>query len=220
MISAFGATEFPTSAGKDPTATAKALSTFVKENNLDGVDIDWEDNTAMGAGTGEEWLVRFMTQLRSDLPNHIISHAPQGPYFCKEYYKNGAYITVNQKVGSMINFYNVQFYNQGNTEYNTYEGLFTKSKGFFNATSVKEIAARGIPLEKIVVGKPASKAEADNTGYVDSQSLGQWVTQAYTDFKWYAGVMFWQYKSDLSGSEISNAAGHLVQLCAQSKICK
>lgn len=41
MISAFGATEFPTTAGKDPITTAKALSSFVLANNLDGVDIDW-----------------------------------------------------------------------------------------------------------------------------------------------------------------------------------
>ena len=29
------------------------------ENNLDGVDIDWEDNAAMEAGTGEAWLIKF-----------------------------------------------------------------------------------------------------------------------------------------------------------------
>jgi chitinase len=220
MISAFGATEFPTSAGRDPTETAKALSSFVRDNNLDGVDIDWEDNSAMEAGRGEEWLVRFTSQLRSDLPNHIITHAPQGPYFCKEFYKNGGYITVNQQVGSMIDFYNVQFYNQGNTEYNTYEGLFTRSSGYFNATSVKEIAARGVPLNKIVVGKPASRAEVVNTGYVDSQSLGQWTSQAYGDFRWYAGVMYWQFKSDSNGVEISNAVGRLRELCAESKQCK
>ena len=99
MISAFGSTDFPTSAGKDPVTTAKQLSAFVLSNNLDGVDIDWEDNGAMEAGKGEDWLIKFTNQLRGDLPNHIISHAPQGPYFCKEFYKNGAYVTVNQQVG-------------------------------------------------------------------------------------------------------------------------
>jgi len=87
---------------------------------LDGVDIDWEDNAAMEAGKGEQWLIQFTSQLRADLPSHVISHAPQGPYFCKEFYKNGAYITVNQQVGDKIDFYNIQFYNQGNTEYSTY----------------------------------------------------------------------------------------------------
>ena len=41
LVSAFGATEFPTSAGKDPIATANSLAEFVLRNNLDGVDIDW-----------------------------------------------------------------------------------------------------------------------------------------------------------------------------------
>jgi len=51
------------------------------DNNVDGVDIDWEDNAAMEAGIGEEWLVKFQLKLRECLPNHIISHAPQAPYF-------------------------------------------------------------------------------------------------------------------------------------------
>ena len=178
------------------------------------MDIDWEDNAAMEAGKGEDWLIKFQNQLRADLPNHIITHAPQGPYFCKEFYKNGGYITIDQQVGSKIDFYNIQFYNQGNTEYNTYESLFIKSVGYFNATSVKEIAARGVPMKKLVVGKPASRADVMNTGYVDSPSLGSWISQAYSELKWYGGVMYWQYKSDLAGNEIINAAGHLRELCA------
>lgn len=41
MISAFGATEFPTTAGKDPIVTANQLADFTLKNNVDGVDIDW-----------------------------------------------------------------------------------------------------------------------------------------------------------------------------------
>lgn len=52
MISAFGATEFPTTNGIDPVDCANKLAAFVAENNLDGVDIDWEDNAAMEAGKG------------------------------------------------------------------------------------------------------------------------------------------------------------------------
>lgn len=90
------------------------------ENNLDGVDIDWQDNSAMEAGTGEGWIIKFQTELRKILPNHIITHAPQAPYFKRTNYKNGAYVTVNKEVGHSIDFYNVQFYNQGDTKYNTY----------------------------------------------------------------------------------------------------
>jgi hypothetical protein len=83
LISAFGSTEFPTTQGEDPILTATKLGNFVLSNNLDGVDIDWEDNGAMDAGTGEAWLIAFTTKLRQLLPDHIITHTPQAPYFKK-----------------------------------------------------------------------------------------------------------------------------------------
>jgi hypothetical protein len=72
----------------------------------------------------------------------------------------------------LIDFYNVQFYNQGDTHYDTYEGLFLNSGGFFTGTAVKEIISRGIPPKKIVVGKPVTPADATNSGYMESGILG------------------------------------------------
>lgn len=45
MISAFGATDMPTD--KDPVTVANDLAKFVLDNNLDGCDIDYEDNDGM-----------------------------------------------------------------------------------------------------------------------------------------------------------------------------
>ena len=59
-------------------------------------------------------------------------------------------------MGDLIDWYNVQFYNQGSTEYNTYAELFTTATGYFSQTSVKEIINRGIPSSKVIVGKPAA----------------------------------------------------------------
>lgn len=120
LISAFGATEHPTSANIDPTTCATKLGNYVLGNNLDGVDLDWEDNAAMEAGLGEQWLITFTKKLREMIPNHIITHAPQGPYFKDDHYVNRAYVAIHESVGNLIDFYNVQFYNQGNTEYNSY----------------------------------------------------------------------------------------------------
>lgn len=36
---------------------------------------------------------------------------------------------MNKKVGNKIDFYNIQFYNQGSTAYNTYDGLFKNADG-------------------------------------------------------------------------------------------
>jgi len=110
----------PTSSNEDPVDCATKLGNFVLDNYLDGADIDYEDNAAMEAGTGEQWLITFTKTLRQIIPDRIITHAPQAPYFKEEYYRNGAYITIHKAVGDLINFYNIQFYNQGNTQYNTY----------------------------------------------------------------------------------------------------
>jgi len=136
------------------------------------------------------------------LPNHLITHAPQGPYFKNDYYRNGGYITVNNKVGSTIDFYNVQYYNQGSTLYDTYDGLFISSGGWSTGTSVKEIAAKGIPMNKIVVGKPVTPSDASNTGWMDMTALGDAATRAYKELNWYGGIMYWQLVSDVGGKSI------------------
>jgi len=116
----------------------------------------------------------------------------------------------------MIDFYNIQFYNQGSTAYNTYASLFTASTGVFSGTSVQEIIARGIPSNKIIVGKPITTGDASSIGFVDSVSLGQWAAQAYTQLKWYGGLMFSQYKNDVKGTIINNAAKDLISLLSSS----
>jgi chitinase len=68
MASAFGATEFPTSAGYNPDTYCKSLGQYVLDHKLDGIDLDWEDNDAMEKGTGEDWLIRCTRAIRSVLP--------------------------------------------------------------------------------------------------------------------------------------------------------
>lgn len=134
LVSAFGSEQRPTNL--DPVAVATKLADFVVDNELDGCDIDYEDNDAMEAGKAEAWLITFTKKLREMMPSKIITHAPQAPYFKSEYYRKGGYITIHREVGKMIDFYNVQFYNQGNTQYNTYNELFIKATGTFSGTSL------------------------------------------------------------------------------------
>jgi len=126
----------------------------------------------MTLSTAEAWLITFQKKLKELLPDHLISHAPQAPYFSTIHYRKGGYLTVHNSVGNTIDFYNVQFYNQGGTTYNSYETLFKKSNGWSAKTSVSEIVAQGVPANKIVVGKPATAADAYNTGIVSTIDLG------------------------------------------------
>ncbi|KAJ3067041.1 hypothetical protein HDU98_009736 [Podochytrium sp. JEL0797] len=213
MVSAYGAAEWPTLNGMNPVTRAQNLAAFVKKYQFDGADIDWEDNNSMDAGTGEAWLITFMQTLRPLLPSpqYSISHAPQAPYFTNNtsIYPHGAYLAVDKAVGSMIDWHNIQFYNQGaNTAYDTCATLLTKSGGDWPGTSVFEIAAKGIPLNKIVIGKPITPAGASNTGYMAPASLATCIAQAKAQ-GWDAGVMGWQFTLDTAGSWIAQVGASL-----------
>jgi len=195
VVSAFGSTDAPTSEGADPVATANTMAAWVKQYGLDGIDIDYEDFNAFDATTGaaETWLISFTKQLRSQLPQgqYIITHAPVAPWFEPNVWSGGGYLAIDKAVGSLIDWYNVQFYNQGSTEYTTCAGLLTTSGGAWPQSSVFEIAASGVSLNKLVIGKPAQSSDATN-GYIDPSTLAGCVSQAKAK-GWSAGVMTWEY---------------------------
>ncbi|KAF7972364.1 hypothetical protein HWV62_18154 [Athelia sp. TMB] len=196
IVSAFGSTDTPASSGADPTQTAQNLAAWVQEYDVDGVDVDFEDLQAFDAGTGsaENWLITFTKELRSLLPEgqYIISHAPLAPWFQGGgRWGGGGFLKVDSSVGSLIDFYNVQFYNQGTTEYTTCAGLLTASSSAWPNTALFQIAAAGVSENKLVIGKPATAADASN-GYVDPGTLASCVSQAASQ-GWKGGVMVWQW---------------------------
>ena len=211
MVSAFGATSNPTSSNIDATAVGKNLAMFVIENQLDGVDLDYEDSAAMELGTGVPWLITMTKSLlrtfKVNAPGQkfYISHAPQAPYFMKGKYPQN-YIDFfnssleNGTVGDHIDFLNIQFYNQGTSDYLTYETLFFNADGWATETALLQIVQNGIPLEKMVVGKPVSRGDVSNTGFVDQGTLASIFKTArqgaWADCSRIGGVMNWQFASD------------------------
>ncbi|KAG1869307.1 glycoside hydrolase family 18 protein [Suillus tomentosus] len=203
IVSLFGSTETPTSSGYSPIDTANTMAAWVIEYGLQGVDIDYEaccmmsdnDFAAFDAGTGaaEQWLGNFTTQLRTQLPQgqYILTHAPVAPWFSPDIWGGGGYLWVNSVVGDMIDWYNVQFYNQGTTEYTTCNGLLYSSSTLWPESALFQIADSGVPLDKLVIGKPATAAQASN-GYVDPTLLASCVSSAYAS-GWNGGVMVWEY---------------------------
>jgi chitinase len=144
-------------------------------------------------GSAENWLISFTQTLRQTLPQgqYIVTHAPVAPWFSAALYASGAYATVNAKVGNLIDWYNIQFYNQGTTEYTTCAGLLTASSSTWPNTAVFQLAASGVALNKIVIGKPATTADANN-GYIDPNTLATCLQQAKAQ-GWSGGAMFWQF---------------------------
>lgn len=62
LVSAFGADDYPTNI--DANTLATKLAQYVKDNMLDGVDLDYEDNGAMMNGNGRTWVVAVTKKLR------------------------------------------------------------------------------------------------------------------------------------------------------------
>lgn len=149
-------------------------------------------------------MIELTNNIRAQLPTAIITHAPQAPYFGGvSLYPSNGYLEVNRVVGKHISFYNVQFYNQQSTPYNPAEGLFNVSGGWAAGTSVNEMFSNGIPLEKIVVGKPATPSDAyDQGSYMAPENINNALVAAYKHNGWKTGVMFWQFSSDSNSSII------------------
>ncbi|KAI0629140.1 glycoside hydrolase [Trametes polyzona] len=194
IVSAFGETDKPTTSGADPAKTAETMAQFVLANKLAGIDVDYEDLDAMNKGDGkaEAWVVEFTQTLRKKLPKgqFILSHAPLAPWLAPNaQFKAGAYLTVNKKVGSLIDWYNVQFYNQG--LYADCEGLLNKAGSPFTGSALFEIAKNGVELNKLVIGKPGVAADATN-GFIDPKTLGTCVDQA-TKKGWKGGIMAFEF---------------------------
>ncbi|KAH9852021.1 glycoside hydrolase [Lenzites betulinus] len=197
IVSAFGSTDAPTSTGADPTSTANTMAAWVKQFDLDGIDVDYEDFNAIDASDGkaEAWIATFTQQLRTQLPKgqFILSHAPVAPWFTvNSKFSAGAYLQVDKTVGDLIDWYNVQFYNQGATEYTTCDSLLNTAGGDWPGSSLFEIAASGIDLNKLVIGKPGLSAGDANNGFIDPTTLAGCVQQAKAK-GWDAGVMVWEF---------------------------
>ncbi|KIJ51813.1 glycoside hydrolase family 18 protein [Sphaerobolus stellatus SS14] len=208
VVSLFGSTDAPTTSGANAITTANTMAAWVIQFGLDGVDVDYEDFTAVNAGDGkaEAWLTSFTQQLRVKLPagQFILTHAPVAPWFSPNKFGGGAYLTVNKNVGSLIDWYNVQFYNQGTSEYTGCAGLLTASSSTWPQTAVFQIAASGVPLSKIVIGKPAATGDA-SSGFMSTSTLASCVSQAKAQ-GWNAGVSTWQYP-DATAAWISAVRG-------------
>ena len=63
------------------------------------------------------------------------------------------------------------------TEYTTCAGLLTTSTSAWPETALFQIAANGVSLNKLVIGKPATASDASN-GYIDPSTLASCVSQA------------------------------------------
>eukprot|EP00475_Leptophrys_vorax_P023967 TRINITY_DN3298_c0_g1_i1.p1 TRINITY_DN3298_c0_g1~~TRINITY_DN3298_c0_g1_i1.p1 ORF type:complete len:322 (-),score=77.99 TRINITY_DN3298_c0_g1_i1:69-1034(-) len=201
LLSIGGATSFPFSI--DGASVGRTAAQYALAQNYDGVDFDIENiakgfKSASGADVSQ-WLIAATNAARSVLgSSKVITHAPQAPYFgpiggSEWTGVTGGYSTVEKH--SQIDWYNVQFYNQGAGCYVDYNGLFENSCSNFPQTSVKEIMRNaGVPANKIVVGKPVTTSDA-GSGYLTAGEFGNLLRQAYSEGLEVGGFMGWKWEA-------------------------
>ena len=97
----------------------------------------------MNEGFGEQWLITFTETLHKKINNLVLSHAPLACYFKEELYTNKGYAKVNKEVGDLIDFYNIQYYDQLNNNVEHFESL-DSGKMFKNLVSI------GVEKDKIL----------------------------------------------------------------------
>ncbi|KAJ7864706.1 glycoside hydrolase superfamily [Mycena leptocephala] len=190
LVSLFGWFAKPTSSNWDPATTANMMAAWVKANGVDGIDVDYEDTAAMAAGKAEAWVITLTTQLKNQLgAGYILTHAPMAPWWgpASGDFPNGGYRKIDQSVGSMIDWYNVQFYNSG-TKYEDCTSLVQQAPDQTAALQINSEAK--VPLNKIVIGKPLSPA--DGGTYTDMPTLSSCLQTAKAA-GWDAGISFWKY---------------------------
>ena len=116
-----------------------------------------------------------------------ISHAPQAPYFGTNY----DYRRIHQICGGNIDFYNVQFYNQGNERYNTYQNMYVGTTAWATGSNInawKNI----VGLDKIVIGKCAPGGCGATVHEMSGTAIKNLIQTAINNNNKPAGFMVWE----------------------------
>lgn len=200
VLSVGGADDKTVSKGLNAGDYARKIAAFAKKYSFDGVDFDYEEFDIFGQKRVLTWLVDFTNTLRGELGcDAIVTHAPIAPWFSTKDYPSGSYVELHKRAGDSINWYNIQYYNQGRDAYTRCDDLIWNSTpSGYQSTSIFEIAKYGkIPKSKLVIGKPGAPDRASN-GYVAMPDLGKCVGEAVAN-GWKAGVMFWEFPAMYPG---------------------
>jgi hypothetical protein len=155
----------------------RILHDFVKERNLDGLDLDVEEPMSLGG------IIRLIDRLRADFgPDFMITLAPVAPALYSPDPRHNLsgfeYEALEVMRGKEISWYNAQFYcgwgDAGSTE------------GF------EMIVRKGFDSRKVVLGVVTNGANGG--GFVEVERLGGTIGRLRGMFgEGWGGVMGWEY---------------------------
>ena len=187
------------------------LANIAKQGGLSYIDLDIENIPTIGMYKNYDDISNYLgymsKSIKENLTNGLVSHSPQTPYIYP--YTNGnwktLYYTIEQNFGDYIDWYNIQYYNQGT--YSEESQVFTNDVAF-NASVQQLIVANNvqgltpIPAKKIVVGGGTDSGSglcknSSNTTGPSWSTLVTWVKNQENNVnsEWFnnGGVMTWVY---------------------------
>ena len=177
--------------GQEPQLAAK-LAEIVRDNDLDGIDIDWEDTvgfTHPNIYDGRQFLIDLTTALRNELPRSEgfeISHAPQPPYLDPSHGVIAGYFDVMNAVGEEIDFLNMQYYNNQPSDP---AGILNHYQAVINSGVLTP--------DQLLVGKPVAPENA-GSGFLEVAVIANEIVRPLKDIygNEFGGAFNWEFKSD------------------------
>ena len=187
------------------------LANIAKNCGLSYIDLDIEHIPTVSTYENYDDISNYLGYLskaiKENLNNGIVSHSPQSPYLYP--YINGnwrnLYYIIEQNFGNYIDWYNIQYYNQGT--YSQESQVFTNDNYYSASVYQLQIAnnVQGLtpfPAKKIVVGAGTDSGSGlcqntSNTTGPSWNTLTTWIdNQKNTNNnEWFnnGGVMTWIY---------------------------
>lgn len=186
------------------TELAANIGHFITDNELDGVDIDFEDTGAFTGSadySGVNFLVNLTKALREILPSpqYLLTHTPQPPYL-ESGNPMGGYVQVMAEAGEDIDWLNVQFYNNPPWSANPQEIV---------SSYEKYAQLSGLNAKKLLIGLPVTEHDA-SSGYMPIAEIISDVICPVLEKDTLGGMMNWQFSSDKDGAwaeQIGSAIG-------------
>ena len=209
LLSAAGSTEaIEDFFGSDPLANGIEYGTEMAKRaitlGLDGVDFDMEltpqNYAPFESGEFQKFTKGCALGVNTVDLNLIVSFAPQGPYFATWTRDPELGYTALMKDDSLkIDFVNIQFYNQGDKFYTTYDTQFIqgiddpKNNMYTSQSAIDEMIKNGVPAEKILLGKPMTSTDG-YSGFTSSSNMLDWTCRYWKESgNKIGGFMAWMY---------------------------
>jgi len=166
-----GAADYAPLAGRERELAA-VIAGFVREHDLDGVDVDFEASEMFdldrpaGVADGRAFLIALGKHLRAELPapRYELTHAPQAPYLNPEWH-GGPYLDVLHALPSAVDWITVQYYNNPGYDTPVADRIVGAERRAWSTSYRALTHPQGHlswPPNRVLVGKPVYRRETGN----------------------------------------------------------